>query len=109
MIINSTASKPTNIDLSDNLIEAVDTFKLLGVTIDDKLAFDNHVSNLKSTVCRKLFAIKNIFFLSFDTKLQFSKLFCYHTLTIAHNFSFFTLKHLLTNYTIYKTSVFSCY
>jgi hypothetical protein len=34
MIINSSRPKPGNIELSDNLIEVVDTVKWLGVTID---------------------------------------------------------------------------
>ena len=78
MIINSknpSARRPRNIELENNLIEVVSEFKLLGCFIDDKLSFDKHVSNLKANVCRKLFAIKNIFFLSPDIKLHFFKTF----------------------------------
>ena len=78
MIINShnpNTRKPRNIELEDNLIEVVSEFKLLGCLIDDKLSFKQHVKNIKTTVCRKLFAIKNIFFLSFDIKIHFFKTF----------------------------------
>ena len=57
------------------MIEVVSEFKLLGCFIDDKLSFDKHASNLKANVRRKLFAIKNIFFLSPDIKLHFFKTF----------------------------------
>ena len=62
MIINNTkagARHPVNIELENNLIEVVPEFKLLGCTIDDMLRFDQHVKNLKSGVCSKLFTIKN--------------------------------------------------
>jgi hypothetical protein len=78
MIINpkkAGARHPPNIEIEDNLIEVVSDFKLLGCTIDDKLHFDKHVKNLKSSVCSKLFAIKNLFFLSFDIKVHFFKTF----------------------------------
>ena len=78
MIINSKkagARHPPNIEIENNLIEVVSDFKLLGCTIDDKLHFYKHVKNLKSSVCSKLFAIKNLFFLSFDIKVHFFKTF----------------------------------
>ena len=77
MIINSNkfTRRPKNIELADNLIEVVSEFKLLGCIIDDKLNFKKDFSNLKTNVCRKLFAIKNIFFLSFDIKIPFFKTF----------------------------------
>ena len=78
MIINNTKAgtrHPVNIELENNLIEVVPGFKLFGCTIDDKLRFDKHVKNLKSAVCSKLFTIKNLFFLSFDIKVHFLKLF----------------------------------
>jgi hypothetical protein len=66
---------PKSIELEENQIEIVSEFKLLGCTIDDKLNFGHHVKNLKSAVCAKLFAIKNLFFLSYDIKVHFFKTF----------------------------------
>ena len=67
--------KPNEIQLEDNLIEVVKEFKLLGCTIDESLTFNKHISNLKSSVCKKLFSIKNLFFLSFQVKVHFFKTF----------------------------------
>ena len=78
MIINpkrSGVKLPKFIELESNQIEVVSEFKLLGCTIDDKLTFVKHVKNLKAAVCSKLFAIKNLFFLSFDIKVHFFKTF----------------------------------
>jgi hypothetical protein len=77
-IINSNKMgprKPKEIQLENNMIEVVKEFKLLGVTIDENLTFNTHISNLKSSVCKKLFSIKNLFFLSFQVKIHFFKTF----------------------------------
>ena len=78
MIINpkrSGVKLPKFIELESNQIEVVSEFKLLGCTIDDKLTFVKHFKNVKAAVCSKLFAIKNLFFLSFDIKVHFFKTF----------------------------------
>ncbi len=78
MLINNAkrgARKPNAIQLQDNLIEVVSEFKLLGCTIDEKLNFNKHVSNTKTYVCKNLFTIKNLFFLSFEIKVHFFKTF----------------------------------
>ena len=67
--------KPKEIQLENNMIEVVKEFKLLGVTIDENLTFNTHISNLKSSVCKKLFSIKNLFSLSFQVKSHFFKTF----------------------------------
>ena len=72
--------KATRMQISD--------FKLLGCTIDDKLHFDKHVKNLKSSVCSKLFAKKNLFFYLSILKSTFLKPFYFHILTIAHRYLF---------------------
>jgi hypothetical protein len=56
-------------------IEIVEKFKLLGVTIDTKLNFVDHVANVAKAINIKLFAIKRLFYLSFEVKLQFFKTF----------------------------------
>ena len=45
-------------------IKCVEEFQLLGVTIDSKLNFNKHVSILSHAINSKLFAIKNLFYLS---------------------------------------------
>ena len=56
-------------------VEVVDTFKLLGVTIDDKLTFRQHIDITIKTINQKMFAIKKIFYLSYKIKLHFFKTF----------------------------------
>ena len=53
----------------------VETFKLLGVTIDCYLRFNDHVKHIKSAVNRKLFALKKLSFLSTSVKVKFFKSF----------------------------------
>ena len=57
-------------------------FKLLGVKKENKLNFSNYASILKSSVIRKLYCIRRLFYLSFKIKLQFFKTF------IAPHFDF---------------------
>ncbi len=54
--------RPGFIDLLGNQVEVVTEFKLLGVTIDEKLTFEPHVKLLRAKVTQKLFAIKKIFY-----------------------------------------------
>lgn len=56
-------------------VEVVREFKLLGVIVDDQLNFNAHVKSLKSSVNRKVFSTKKVFFLPFQTKLQYFKSF----------------------------------
>jgi len=56
-------------------IEEVKVFKLLGVHIDNKLSFHEHIKTIKRVVNKKLYSIKNIFYLAFDVKVQFFKTF----------------------------------
>jgi hypothetical protein len=68
-------SLPKVIKINDKVIQVVHEFKLLGVTIDDKLKFDKYVSDVKKKVYCKLYSIKRLYQLSFDVKLQFFKTF----------------------------------
>ena len=67
--------RPCFIDLIGNKVEVVSEFKLLGITIDEKLTFETHVKLLRTKVTQKLFAIKKIFFLSYKIKVHFFKTF----------------------------------
>jgi hypothetical protein len=53
----------------------VKRFKLLGVTIDDKLNFEKYTCELRSTILRKMYSIKKLFQLARSVKIQFSKSF----------------------------------
>jgi len=56
-------------------VEVVSEFKLLGILIDNKFSFSNHIKQLKLKVNSKLFSLKKLFFLSFEVKLHFFKSF----------------------------------
>jgi hypothetical protein len=68
-------SKPSNICHKGITINLVANFKLLGVTIDERLNFNDYISSLAKTINQKLYSIKRIFYLSFSVKLQFFKSF----------------------------------
>ena len=53
----------------------VQSFKLLGITIDNKLNFSEHISITKKIINRKIFSIKRLFYLSTAAKIQFFKTF----------------------------------
>jgi hypothetical protein len=72
---NRRVVKPKEFHVSGNKIEVVEQFRLLGVIIDSKLNFSQHVSNIRKTVFKKLYSIKRIFYLSFQVKVQFFKTF----------------------------------
>ena len=61
--------------LDGNNVEVVKKFRLLGVTIDNCLTFQDHISTLKQKVNIKLFSIKKLKFLSLSTKIHFFKTF----------------------------------
>jgi hypothetical protein len=67
--------RPGFIDLLGNQVEVVTEFKLLGVTLDEKLTFEPHIKLLRVKVTQKLFDIKKIFYLSYSIKLHFFKTF----------------------------------
>jgi len=74
-ITNKRAKLPSEIEVDGNLIKTVDNFKLLGVTLDNKLNFSTHCSNLKKIINRKMYSIKRLFYLATSVKIQFFKTF----------------------------------
>jgi hypothetical protein len=68
-------SKLVNDKSEDIKVSVVDMFKILGVTIDNKLNFVEHCSNLKKIVNKKLYSIKRLFFLCTSVKIHFFKTF----------------------------------
>jgi len=66
---------PSTVNILGNDVKVVNSFKLLGITIDDTLNFHHYASELKKSVYRKLYSIKRLFYLSFSVKLQFFKTF----------------------------------
>ena len=74
-VTNRRMSLPSSVELNGVCVSVVSEFKLLGVTIDNKLNFDKHISIVCRQINSKLFSIKRIFYLSTKVKLQFFKTF----------------------------------
>jgi hypothetical protein len=68
-------SKNVNNKLIEIKVSVVTSFKLLGVTIDNKLTFTEHCSNVKKIVNWKMYSIKRLFYLCTSVKIQFFKTF----------------------------------
>jgi hypothetical protein len=75
VVTNKRINKPELLHFDGTDISVVDSFKLLGVTIDNKLNFLEHVAILRHTINKKLFSIKRLFYLSTSVKIQFFKSF----------------------------------
>jgi len=78
-ITNSRSVLPEILELHDEVntikIQVVSTFKLLGVTLDNKLTFTKHVQETCLTINKKLYSIKRLFQLSTSVKIHFFKTF----------------------------------
>ena len=66
---------PNEISIENCQVKVVDNFKLLGVTIDNKLNFDKYSRDLHLSVNKKLYSIKRLFYLCTSVKIQFFKTF----------------------------------
>ena len=75
VVTNKRLKIPESFTYNNIEIKCVKEFKLLGITIDYKLTFNTHISNVASSINSKLFSIKRIFYLSTSVKVQFFKTF----------------------------------
>ena len=66
---------PTSIEIDSHEVAVTDSFKLLGVLIDNDLTFNQHIVNICKNVNMKLFSIKKLAYLPFVVRLQFFKTF----------------------------------
>ena len=88
-------------------IEVVKEFKLLGIFIDNKLTFATHIKQLKKAVNKKLYAIRNLFFLSYNIKLQFFKSFILPHFDYCNSIFIFLTKNLINSLaSFYNTCLF---
>ncbi len=65
IISNKRFQMPKCIDFENTSIEVVETFKLLGVTIDNKLTFNSFASIQCNQINKKMCTIKRLFYLPF--------------------------------------------
>ena len=70
------AYKPVTIKIKESAIESSNSEKLLGVTIDSKLSFDDHITILCRKTSQKLHALSRVAsYMSFDKKRILLKTF----------------------------------
>jgi hypothetical protein len=74
-VTNKRIKPPKEIDMNGTTVAVVSTFKLLGVTLDNRLKFDVFTSELRKRILIKMFSIKKLFQLCYSVKLQFFKSF----------------------------------
>ena len=68
--------KPVTIKIKESAIESSNSEKLLGVTIDNKLSFDDHITILCRKTSQKLHALSRVAsYMSFDKKRILLKTF----------------------------------
>jgi len=71
-ITNSLVSLPPSVVLNDGVVSVVNEFKLLGVTLDNKLNFNKNIAIMCRWINSKLFTIERLFVLStFTNKLVY--------------------------------------
>ena len=66
---------PKEININGTPVKIVESFKLLGITLDNKLNFSNYCADIQSSINCKLYSIKRLFYLSTSVKIQFFKSF----------------------------------
>ena len=81
-----------NISLQDHAIKSEATVKLLGVTLDNKLNFDTHISNLCKKAATQLNVLKRLrSFIGFEQKRYLYRALFTLTSIIVHWFGIFLL------------------
>ncbi len=58
-VTNQRIKPPKEIQLNESTIEVVTTFKLLGITIDNKLTFNKFTSEIRNKIIQKMHSIKS--------------------------------------------------
>jgi hypothetical protein len=91
-------------------IDVVPSFRLLGVTIDNKLSFHKYISMTCGRINNALFSIKRLFFLPLATKIQFFKTFILpifdYCLSLSIYYAKYIIAKLSNSYYITMTKLF---
>jgi len=86
---------PETIKFNNVDIEVVSSFKLLGVTIDNKLTFSKYISMTCGRINGVLHSIKRLFFLPLATKVQFFKTFILPLFDYCLSLSIYYAKYII--------------
>ena len=79
-------------------IEVVSSFKLLGVTIDNKFKFHKYISMTCGRISNQLHSIKRLFFLPLATKIQFFKTFILPLFDYCLSLSIYNAKYIIAKF-----------
>ena len=74
-VSNKRINYPKTLKIESIDVKVVESFKLLGVELDNKLNFSKYISNLSKQINIKLFSMKRLFYLATSVKIQFFKTF----------------------------------
>ena len=95
---------PSEIKILNFNVKVVDSFKLLSITIDNKLNFNKYTSELRTVINKKMFSIKRLFYLNTSVKIQFFKTFLLpyfdYCLSLYIYFPKFAIQRICNIYTI---------
>ncbi len=68
MVLGKSVNQSVTINIGDSSIENRDEEKLLGVTIDNKLTFETHITKLCKKAGDKLFALSRMYASLYELK-----------------------------------------
>ena len=74
-ITNKRVKIPECLTLEGIKIEVIAKFKLIGITLDSKLEFSQHIDEIRKLINYRFFSIKKLLYLSFSVKVQFFNTF----------------------------------
>lgn len=78
-VTNKQIDVPGEVLITTNSIElkikVVNSFKLLGITLDNKLSFQQFAADTSLKINKRLYSIRRLFYLATSVKLQFFKTF----------------------------------
>ena len=111
VITNKRITVPNYVEFDSVKVEIIDKFKLLGVLIDNKLHFNDYVNQQCISINKKLFAIKRLFYLPFEVKMQFFKTFILpyfdYCISLSIYYSTIALKKLCKSYYLCLKNLFN--
>ena len=93
---NQTNTSGEQININGKIIKSEETVKLLGVTLDYRLDFDPHISNLCKKAATQLNVLKRLkMFIGFQEKKILVQSFVYSNISIIA--PWFGISHLLNH------------
>ena len=90
---------PEYILINNNRVKVVSEFKLLGITIDNKLNFNKNTSMMRKSINKRLYSIQKLFQLDLSVKIQFLKTFILPIFDYCSTLVIYFSKHVIQKLT----------